>query len=263
MAQSLSKSALQGLTSWHSSWAGLRVLVVGLGHTGFAVVDTLRELGCEVTAMAAEAASDLVKLAEVVGARVLVDPEGAARAQDAVSVPWDLAVVSRSWIEGPGYRQPGDNGGRDMVRSRARLAAERQIRRTSRLDYGAAGRGDRYCRGPSTAHFPGCERSDSGCRVWRTPVLDALREPRSYDVLIVQVSRESLVWRQRYPQSLMTPALTVSLQAEGEDASGVFFDGTTRACVYRKGVGPTEAQVQDADVVEGARAIGIGLTPRE
>jgi UDP-N-acetylmuramoylalanine--D-glutamate ligase len=51
----------------------------------------------------------------------------------------------------------------------------------------------------------------------------------------------------------------VSLREDGEDAGGVFFDGTSVACVYLKGVGKTEAQVQDADVVEGARAVGIGL----
>ena len=39
----MSESTFQGLTSWHSPWSGLRVLVVGLGHTGFAVVDTLLE----------------------------------------------------------------------------------------------------------------------------------------------------------------------------------------------------------------------------
>jgi UDP-N-acetylmuramoylalanine--D-glutamate ligase len=51
----------------------------------------------------------------------------------------------------------------------------------------------------------------------------------------------------------------VAVEAEVSDETGVFFDGTTLACVYRKGVGSSEAQVHDADVVEGARAIGIGL----
>jgi len=256
----LSDSTLQGLTSWHSSWSGLRVLVVGLGHTGFAVVDTLCELGCEVTAVAAEAAGDLVKLAEVVGARVLVEPEGPARAQDAASVPWDLAVVS------PGVA-PGDPVIEHLVAM--------QIEIWSDLEFAWRLR-DKSGEPADWIMVQQDEESDIAVdlalRIFQAasvpirvvgygapPVLDALREPRSYDALIVQVSRESLVWRARYPQSQITPAVTVSLQAEGEGSSGVFFDGTTRACVYRKGVGPTEAQVQDADVVEGARAIGIGL----
>lgn len=256
----MSKSALQGLTSWQSPWSDLRVLVVGLGHTGFAVVDTLRELGCEVTAVAAEAARDLVKLAEVVGARVLVEPEGAARAKDAVSGSWDLAVVS------PGV-SPGDPVMEHLSASGVEIWSDLELAWRLRDKSG------------EPADWIMVQQDaesdiavDLALRIFQAasvptrvvgygapPVLDALREPHPYDALIVQVSRESLVWRQRYPQGLLTPALTVSLQAEGESTSGVFFDGTMRACVYRKGVGPTEAQVQDADVVEGARAIGIGL----
>ena len=53
--------------------------------------------------------------------------------------------------------------------------------------------------------------------------------------------------------------MTVSLASEPRGNSGVFYDATEGACVYLKGKGSTEAQVQDAEVVEGARAIGIGL----
>jgi len=37
------------------------------------------------------------------------------------------------------------------------------------------------------------------------------------------------------------------------------YRNTSRACVYRRGGGATEAAVEDAEVIEGARAIGIGL----
>jgi len=40
---------------------------------------------------------------------------------------------------------------------------------------------------------------------------------------------------------------------------GALFDGTQRACVYRKGVGPSMSLVEDAEVREGARAIGVGF----
>ena len=39
---------LETLTSWHADWRGLRVAVLGLGVTGFAVADTLAELGADV-----------------------------------------------------------------------------------------------------------------------------------------------------------------------------------------------------------------------
>ena len=39
---------LEQLTSWDSDWAGLRVVVAGLGVSGFAAADTLIELGARV-----------------------------------------------------------------------------------------------------------------------------------------------------------------------------------------------------------------------
>ena len=45
---------LDQLTSWHADWRGLRVAVFGLGVTGFAVADTLLELGAEVLVVAVE-----------------------------------------------------------------------------------------------------------------------------------------------------------------------------------------------------------------
>jgi UDP-N-acetylmuramoylalanine--D-glutamate ligase len=206
------------------------------------------------------AASDLVKLAEVVGARVLVEPDGAHRVRDLGSAPWDLAVVSPGVAPADPVilhlRAAGVDIWSDLelawrLRDKSGEPAEWiMVHQDEETDVAV----DLALRIFQAASVP--------ARVvgyGAPPVLDALREPRPYDALIVQVSRESLVWRVRYPNSVISPALTVSLQAEGEDTSGVFFDGTARACVYRKGVGPTESQVHDADVVEGARAIGIGL----
>ncbi|KTR58339.1 hypothetical protein SA12R_10190, partial [Rothia kristinae] len=39
---------LAGLTSWDADWAGLRVVVAGIGTSGFAAADTLIELGARV-----------------------------------------------------------------------------------------------------------------------------------------------------------------------------------------------------------------------
>ena len=49
MGQSLARDrARRASTSWHADWRGLRVAVLGLGVTGFAVADTLVELGADV-----------------------------------------------------------------------------------------------------------------------------------------------------------------------------------------------------------------------
>lgn len=255
----MSEDTLSGLTSWHSSWAGLRVLVVGLGQTGFALVDTLCELGCDVSVVAATAHSDLVKLAEVVGASVTVD-EDARRAEVVGASSWDLAVVS------PGVK-PEDPVMEKLVGSDIPLWSDLELAWRLRDKAGDPADWIMVLHGAESDTavdvaqriFQAAELPTRVVGFGAPPVLDALREPRPYAALIVQVSPSSLTWRSRFPHSRISPSITVSLESEGADESGVFFDGTTQACIYRKAVGPTEAQVQDADVVEGARAIGLGL----
>ena len=256
----MSEGTLEGLTSWHSSWAGLRTLVVGLGQTGFAVVDTLCELGCEVTVVAEDASSDLIRLAEVVGARVLVDARGETRAVLAQEDSWDVAIPS------PGV-PPDDSVMTALVTAGVDIWSDLDLAWRLRDKLGTSADWilvEHSTRSETTVDvaeriFQAASISTRVVGHGAPPILDALREPRSYEALLVRVSPESLVWRSRYPHSPLSPVMSVSLREEGEDTGGVFFDGTSVACVYRKGVGPTEAQVQDADVVEGARAIGIGL----
>ena len=59
--------SLDNLTSWHSDWSGLKVIVFGLGKTGFSVADTLAELGATVLAVT-DYADDLHQnMCEVIG----------------------------------------------------------------------------------------------------------------------------------------------------------------------------------------------------
>ena len=53
----LENPRLAGLTSWDAPWAGLRVVVAGIGVSGFAAADTLIELGALVTVRASRAAA--------------------------------------------------------------------------------------------------------------------------------------------------------------------------------------------------------------
>ena len=59
-------------TSWHGDWSNLSCVVLGLGKSGFSVVDTLIELGVEVTAIAKTAAEDVLDMTDVIGGKVLL-----------------------------------------------------------------------------------------------------------------------------------------------------------------------------------------------
>src|ERR1700712_4320448 len=70
---------LKELTSWDADWAGLRVVVTGIGVSGFAAADTLIELGARVvvvdaaTSDTARAHADTLKI--VGAADVLLGPD--------------------------------------------------------------------------------------------------------------------------------------------------------------------------------------------
>jgi len=236
------------------------VVVVGLGQTGFAMVDTLCELGAEVTAIARDAPADVLKLSGVVGANVVVDADESIRLQALENLTPDLAVVS------PGVLGT-DPVAQELVTRGVSLWSDLE------LAWRLRDKGGPPADWLVVLHDPGNTTTvEVAERIFQAashrtrvvgagapPVLDALREPVSYESLIIQVTPESLIWRERYPTSLLSPRIAVSLAEEGSSRSGVFFDGTSHACVYRKALGPSEAQVEDANVVEGARAIGIGV----
>jgi len=104
------------------------------------------------------------------------------------------------------------------------------------------------------------------------PVLDAVRDPAGFDVLVVEVSSHQLWYLslQTGPEPV-SPWASVCLNladdhlqwhgsfAAYRDAKAVVYSHTRRACVYNKADEATRLMVEDADVVEGARAIGFDL----
>jgi UDP-N-acetylmuramoylalanine--D-glutamate ligase len=252
--------SLDTLTSWHSDWSGLRVVVVGLDATGFAVVDTLVELGAEVAALAPDAHDDVVRIAEVIGASVLVSSDDQARVAAALDHRADLAVVSPeitcddavavALVEA-GVPVWSDVDFAWRVRDKSDVVAQWVL---------VVGETD----GPRIADLAARILVADGhmarhVGLGSAPLLDALRDPEPYTTLVISAGSAGLGWWQRYPETLRRPFLTVSLGDGAEDPTGTRFDATTTACIYRRSVGPTEDMVKDADVLEGARAIGVGL----
>ena len=247
------------LTSWHSPWAGAKAVVVGLGATGFAIVDTLVELGVDVLAVATDAASDVANIAGVIGATVVLEAEDGPRAQAVRDFGADFAVVS------PGIH-PGD----------AAVAAlqDADVPIWSDLDFAWRVRD----KGPNPAQWILVVGSVTSERIAElatrilvadgrsvrhvgfgaTPLLDALRDPYPWETLVISASEESVQWWARLPSALRRPSLSVCVEHTGEISSGARFDGTSVACIYWRGAGATESMVVDADVCEGARAVGVG-----
>jgi UDP-N-acetylmuramoylalanine--D-glutamate ligase len=290
MADPNPMSRLDILTSWHADWAQLRVAVLGLGVTGFAAADTLAELGADVLVVApapSGAASSGSKAAErasllgVIGARLVQVDSGTGGVTNAVPAELvahqpELIIVSPgyhpdhpllSWAAGAGIPVWGDIELAWRLRDkvvRADGAPADWI-----LVTGTNGK-------TTTVQLTATLLASAGYRVAPcgnigVPVLDAIRDPQGWDVLVVELSSYQLHHLRRTGPGALVPWSSVCLNiaddhidwhgsaAAYRDAKATVYANTKVACVYNKADAETSAMVAEADVQEGARAIGFGL----
>ena len=262
---------LQNLTSWHSEWAGLRAAVLGLGVTGFSVADTLVELGSEVFVLAAGAGAERTQLLEVIGARFLEHPLTRVPAE-LVSFDPELIVVSPgfhpdsptlAWATERGIPIWGDVELAWRVRDKVLPVAEWVL---------VTGTNGKTTTTQLTAHI----LEAAGRRVAAVgnvgiPVLDAVRYPAGFDVLVVELSSYQLHWLGQTPEGTLSPWASVCLNLADDhldwhgsfgayrDAKAKVYTDTRVAAVYNRADDATRVMVEEAEVVEGCRAIGFGL----
>ena len=246
-------------------WSGVHAVVVGLGASGFAAADNLTHLGARVTVLA-EGATDAQRekgtLLEILGATVRVGPGSTATLPEAV----DLVVVSPGvpptapvlvqasgrgvpvWGEvelGWRLRDPGTPGAWLCVTGTNGKTTTVQM-----LD----------------AILRGAGVTSVACGNVGLPVVEAVMDPRPYAVYVVELSSFQL----HYTSSLSAHAAAVLNVAEDhldwyssfEDYAadkGRIYQRVQQACVYNVADPVTEQLVRDADVVEGARAVGFTL----
>jgi UDP-N-acetylmuramoylalanine--D-glutamate ligase len=262
---------VSGLTSWRSEWRGLRVAVLGLGVTGFSVADTLVELGAEVFVLAASARAEQQQLLEVIGGRYLEHDLGSVPDELAGFDP-ELVVVS------PGFHPDspvlvwaveratpiwGDIELAWRLRDKVLPVAEWI------LVTGTNGK-------TTTTQLATRILEADGRRVAAVgnigiPVLDAVRYPEGFDVLVVELSSYQLHWLGQTPEGTLSPWASVCLNLADDHldwhgslaayraAKAKVYTNTRVAAVYNRADDATRQMVEDAEVIDGARAIGFGL----
>ena len=191
------RSRLDALTSWHADWKGLRVAVLGLSVTGFSAADTLAELGADVLVVTEKADEEYERLLPVIGARLWTGPldrvpqrarrlrarggrrlagvraaasahpVGAARSDVAlwgdIELAWRVRdkVVRADGTPADWVLVTGTNGKTTTTRLTATMLVEGGLRAAPVGNIG-------------------------------TPVLDAVRDPAGFDVLVVELSSHQL-----------------------------------------------------------------------
>ncbi|MBO9577737.1 MAG: UDP-N-acetylmuramoyl-L-alanine--D-glutamate ligase [Microbacteriaceae bacterium] len=263
---------LDALTSWHADWKGLRVAVLGLGATGFAVADTLWELGARVLVVAERADEERRRLLDALGVGFALQAERAQPPAELDELDPELVIVS------PGYhpdhplllalQERGVPVWGDIElawRVRDKVAAADWILVT--------GTNGKTTTTRMTGHFL---RADGRRAVEAgnigVPVLDAVREePTPYDVLVVELSSYQLHWLPLDGPGALHPLAAVCLNVADdhldwhgsrsayEAAKGRVYANTRVAAVYNRADEATMRMVEDAEVEEGCRAIGFDL----
>lgn len=257
---------LSELTSWNSRWSQLRVAVFGLGVTGFSVADTLIELGAEVLVVASGADELRLKMLDVLGGKFVQHTDEHPVPEELVSFKPELIVVSPGykpthpalvWAQTNNIEVWGDIDLAWRVRDKVNPAPWLAITGTNGKT--------------TTVQLTAAMLQEAGMRVAAcgnvgTPVLDAIRDPEGFDVLVVELSSYQLHWmREVHPYS----SVVLNLADDHIDWHGSFekysqakaqiYNNTQVACVYNKADNRIENMVEQADVIEGARAIGFDL----
>jgi UDP-N-acetylmuramoylalanine--D-glutamate ligase len=252
----------------HDSWEGVRAVVAGFGVSGFAAADNLTHIGASVTALADDANPtqlEKAQLLEILGATVHLHAGATSTLPDDV----DLLVVS------PGFRPDSAI----LVQARERgVPIWGEVELAWRLrdpDHDTPWLCVTGTNGKTTTvqMLDGILRA-AGLRSQAAgnvglPIVEAVMDPTPYDVLAVELSSFQL----HYTDSLSAESAAVLNVAEdhldwydgpsGMDAyaadKGRIYQRVSRACVYNVADPVTEQLVREADVVEGARAIGFTL----
>lgn len=263
--------SVASLSSWHDDWAGHRVLVVGMGVTGFSVADTLWELGCNVRAVSRARSDEHRAMLDALGVAFDVTPDDTDVTRIAAEHETDLIVVSPGispshpiveWARSAGVPIWSDIELAWRVRDKVRAAEWILV----------TGTNGKTTTTQLTAHF----LAAAGIRVAPvgnigTPVLDAVRDPEGFDCLVVELSSFQLHWLPTDGPGALHPMSSVILNIADDhldwhgsaeayrDTKGKVFAHTRTAILYNKADAATEKLARDADVIEGCEAYGFGL----
>jgi len=255
-----------------SPWEQAHVVVAGLGTSGYAAADAMLELGAAVTVLDdAESPSlhEHGRILQTLGAEVRLGPGSSARLPEGT----DLVITSPGWRpDWPLLAQAAGAGlpiwGEPELAWRL-MPADRRI--TWLGVTGTNGKTTTTQMLDAMLRAAGLRSAAVG-NIGR-PIIEAINDPAGYEVFAVELSSFQLHWS---PSLALHSAAVLNLHADhlewydyagdadaamaayGADKARIF-NQVHHACVYNVTEPATRRMVADADVVEGARAIGFTL----
>ncbi|WP_277065370.1 UDP-N-acetylmuramoyl-L-alanine--D-glutamate ligase [Propionibacterium acidifaciens] len=255
-----------------SPWGRAHAVVAGLGTSGYAAADALLELGASVTVLDDgddESLHEHARILEALGARVRLGPGSSARLPDGA----DVVITSPGWR--PDWPLLAQAAGAGVpIWGEPELAWRLVPAGRSIAWLGITGTNGKTTTTQMLDSMlrAGGFRSAAVGNIGR-PIIEAINDPADYEVLAVELSSFQLHWS---PSLALHSAAVLNLHADhlewydyaGDTAAAMaaygadkarILHGVHHACVYNVAEPATRGMVADADVVEGARAIGFTL----
>lgn len=246
---------------------GLKVVVAGLGISGWAAADVLAQREAKVVAVDA-GASDSVRqhatLLEALGGTPLIGGDAPSGLPDVDGSAPDVVVTSPGWRpDSPLLAEAAERG----IPIWSEIELGWRLRQEGAPPWicvtGTNGK-------TTTVRLISAMLEAGGYKVATvgnvgSPLLDAIVAPEKFDVLVVELSSFQL----HFTQSV-APIVSVCLNLADDHldwhggSDGYFADkakvyaNTGRVCVFNNGDAATKDMVREADVVDGVRAVGFG-----
>lgn len=259
---------LDALTHADADWAGLQVAVLGLGLSGFAAADALLQRGAAVTVLTAPSGTptdrerEQATVLEILGARVLFGSEH----QQQPPADTELIVTSPGVPPTAPFLQAAAAAG-------LAVWGEVELAWRMRAQHGAApwltitGSNGKTTTVTMLEQIliAGGLRAIAAGNVG-TPLIEAVLHPQPFDVIAVELSSFQLHWCQTVSphSSALLNIAPDHLDWHGSyeeyaRMKGRVFDNTQHTCIYNEDDSQTRVLLEQADVVDGARAVGITL----
>lgn len=253
-----------------SPWGEASVVVAGLGTSGFAAADGLLSLGAGRILVLDDADSPANRdKADLLG-RLDVEVRLGTGSTAALPDGTDLVVASPGWRPTyPLLRQAAERGVPVWCEVELAWRMMQPDRVVPWLAVtGTNGKTTTTTMLASMLNAAGLKTSAVG-NVGR-PIVEALLDEVDYDVLAVELSSFQLHWSRSLrmhsaavlnlqPDHLEWYAHTPDPYAAYAADKATIYRGVTHTCVYNADDPATETMVEEADVTEGARAIGFRL----
>ncbi|MCT1867281.1 UDP-N-acetylmuramoyl-L-alanine--D-glutamate ligase [Dermabacter sp. p3-SID358] len=250
--------------------SGARILVTGFGISGYAIVDQTLQRGAHVTAVDAsrsEANLEKAKILETLGARILLGEEHTrALPKNSDGCPFDVVVTSPGWRPDHPLLVAAKDAGIEIW-SEIELA-----RRMQKAD-GPAWLAVTGTNGKTTVvTMLESILQSAGLRAVAAgnvglPLIEAVLDPEGFEAIALELSSFQLHWTENLGAH---SSAILNIGADHLDwhggmeqyarAKAKVYAGTCHACLYNKADERTLRALEEADVVEGCRAIGVDLS---